>query len=146
MRVGGKSGIKALAAASALGALIYFSPSEFAQKNDRSGDTAYLFDTTTAKMLDAARDSAGIPFILNSAVRTPKYNESVGGARLSSHSAPCYCGVDIATYGRKSYQNRIVDGLEKAGFIRIIIYPRHIHADTDSSKPTRGVWYSSYKK
>lgn len=141
----GKVGAASLAVAAVFGALTYFGPSEFAQKNDTTGETAYLFDTSAAKMLDQARDYAGVPFTLNSAVRTPKYNEAVGGARLSAHSAPCYCGVDIATYGLKSYQDKIVYGLEKAGFIRIIIYPRHIHADTDSSKAKWGVWHSNYK-
>jgi len=128
----------------ALSALAYFAPSEFAQKDDASGDTAYYFDTATAFMLDSARHYSNVPYYINSAVRTPKYNEAVGGARLSSHSAPCYCGVDIKT-GSKYREERILYGLKKAGFIRIIIYPRHIHADTDSSKETWGVWRSSYK-
>jgi len=129
----------------ALSSLIFFTPDEFAQKNDTTDTTAVYFDTATAKMLDSARYFARVPFFLNSAVRLPDYNEGVGGAKLSSHTAPCYCGVDIRT-GSKHREERILYGLKEAGFIRIIIYPRHIHADTDSSKSKWGVWHSNYKK
>lgn len=137
-------GLAGAAVIAAFSALTYFSADEFAQKNDASGETGLMFDTTTARMLDSARDYSGVPYYLNSAVRTPKYNEGVGGARLSSHSEPCYCGVDIRT-GSKFREERILRGLKKAGFIRIIIYPSHIHADTDSSKSKWGVWKSNYK-
>lgn len=140
----GKQKIGGAAIIAALSALAYFAPSEFAQKNDSTGETAVYFDTTTAKMLDSARYYSDIPYYINSAVRVPEYNEAVGGARLSSHSEPCYCAVDIRT-GSKYRERKILYGLQKAGFIRIIIYPRHIHADTDSSKSRWGVWKSNYK-
>lgn len=132
------------ASAIVLSALTYFQPWEFAQKNDDEGETAYLFNSHTAVLLDSSRHIAGVPFVLNSAVRTPDYNESVGGALLSSHTAPCYCGVDISTPNGRN-RDVIVKALKQAGFIRIIIYPNHIHADTDSSKTTWGVWHSKYK-
>ena len=106
------------AVVAALSALTYFSAGEFAQKNDPTNETALLFDTTTAQMLDKAREIASVPFIINSGVRTPDYNEDVGGALKSSHTAPCYCAVDIRTSGIKYYEDRIVYGLKEAGFIR----------------------------
>jgi hypothetical protein len=145
MKAGPRTKITGATAAivAALSSLAYFTPEEFKQKNDVNGSTELYFDTTTAQMLDSARYFARVPFKLNSAVRLPDYNESVGGAKLSSHTAPCYCAVDIRT-GNKFREERILYGLKKAGFIRIIIYPRHIHADTDSSKTKWGVWHSNY--
>ena len=138
-------GLAGAAVIAAFSALTYFSAGEFAQKNDASGDTGLMFDTATAQMLDSARKIASVPFIINSGIRTPDYNESVGGALKSSHTAPCYCAVDIRTGGIRRVEERVLKGLKGAGFIRIIIYPRHIHADTDSSKSRWGVWHSNYK-
>ena len=130
---------KAIGAVSAL-ALTFFGAWEFAQRG--KPETADLFDPRTAVMLDSARSYSGVPYKINSAVREPDYNEAVGGAARSSHTAPCYCGVDIAAPKGKN-QEVILYGLKKAGFTRFVIYPNHIHTDSDSTKPS-GTWYRNY--
>ena len=130
---------KTIGAVSAL-TLTFFGAWEFAQRN--KPETADLFDPATAIMLDSARGYSGVPYKLNSAVREPDYNDAVGGVARSSHTAPCYCGVDISTPNGHN-RDTILYGLKKAGFTRFVIYEHHLHTDTDSTKPS-GVWYRNY--
>lgn len=92
-------------------------------------------DQRAVEMLDLARAIAGVAFILNRAVSCERHNEFVGGIPNSSHLAkPKATGFDIKA--RDSHiRFRIVYGLIKAGFKRILIYPTFIHADDDPNKP-----------
>jgi len=136
-----KTASRWVSAGGLLATLTWFGVYEFAQKN--KPETAYLFDEQTALMLDSAREIAGIPFVINSAVREPDYIDSIGGAARSSHTAPCYCAVDISAKNKES-QDKIISALRQVGFTRFVIYPRHIHVDSDSTKPS-GTWYRGYK-
>lgn len=92
-------------------------------------------DEHLLEMLQCARTLAGVPFIVNSGVRPG--DDGVHGRGLAA---------DIkATDSRTRY--RILTGLLDAGFHRIGIYPRHIHADCDESLDHEVVWFvGSYPK
>ena len=82
--------------------------------------------------LDAARHAAGTQFVLTSTVRTADKNSSVGGVANSAHLKGL--AVDIsATTSHQRY--KILPALIDAGFTRILIYKKHIHADLDKTKP-----------
>ncbi len=78
------------------------------------------------KMLQEARDYAGIPFIINSGYRCRQHNSNVMGSKDSTHLTGD--GIDIEAISKHS-KYIIVFALMLAGFTRIIIYDNHIHAD-----------------
>ncbi len=82
-------------------------------------------------MLSKARDISGIPYKVSSSFRD-------GDPRTHGQGE----GVDIkAATGRQRYL--IVIGLLEAGFVRIGIYNKHIHADVgheDDGFPQRVIW------
>ena len=83
-------------------------------------------------MLDEAREEAGVIFRMNSGCRCRKHNKRVGGSKTSSHMKGL--AVDVkATSNRMRF--RIMTGLLLAGFNRIGIGKRFIHADVDGKKP-----------
>ena len=94
-------------------------------------------DSTLCKMLDLARDHAGIPFIITSGKRSIEHNKEVGGVADSSHISGL--AVDIRA-GDDTTRAKVLMGLIKAGFQRIGIYSSHIHADIDTSKKNPVVW------
>lgn len=83
-------------------------------------------------MLDKAREIAGIPFVINSGLRSGNHNESVGGKEDSSHLK----GLAVDLRARNSTEHYLITkGLYGAGFRRISrSYPTHIHTDIDSDK------------
>lgn len=91
----------------------------------------------TMNRLDTARDIAGIPFVINSAYRTPEYEVAHGRKGTSSHALGC--AVDIRC---NSYENRlkIVDALLKAGFNRIGIGKTYVHADDSPQHKPNVMW------
>lgn len=84
------------------------------------------------KMLDKARELAGIPFHINSGYRTLAHNEDVGGVEDSSHTK----GLAVDLRARNSNEHFLITkGLMLAGFTRISKkYPTHIHVDMDGDK------------
>ncbi len=82
-------------------------------------------------MLDNARHEAGVVFKLTSTYRECPPDKPQPHARGYA--------VDIACVeSRKRY--RILVGLAAAGFTRIGIYDKHIHADCDPSLAPEVVW------
>lgn len=78
--------------------------------------------------LDLARDVAGVPFVLTSTFRQ--------GDRRSHGRG---FAVDIrANMSRARF--RIVLGLIQAGFRRIGVYDKHVHADIDPELPKDVMW------
>ena len=65
--------------------LRHFSPAEFACKCG-CGSGMEKMDPTFLRMLDEARELAGIPFVLASAYRCPKHNKAVGGVEAVSYT------------------------------------------------------------
>jgi len=90
-------------------------------------------------MFDSAREYSGIPYYVNSCCRCEKHNAELPNASpTSSHIATKdipSCAMDVRAE-TDYYRFRIVYGLIKAGFVRILIYPKSgfIHADTDPDK------------
>lgn len=89
-------------------------------------------------MLDAAREIAGIPFVLNSAYRSKEWDKSKGRTGNSAHTRGL--AVDIRC---NSNANRyiILTALLRAGFTRIGVGKTYIHADIDNSLTQRVVWH-----
>jgi len=110
----------------------YFKPSEF--NCNCCGKSA--ISEKLVKMLDNARDIAGVTFRLNSAYRCDVHNKRVGGVKDSSHVLGL--AVDIHCNANNT-RLAILRGLIKAGFTRIGIYRTFIHADIDTSKPNN-IW------
>lgn len=88
------------------------------------------------KRLDEARHIAGVPFIVNSAYRTPEYELSKGRSSTSSHCKGC--AVDLRC-SNSSDRLRILTGLISAGFTRIGIAFNFIHVDYDKEKDS-AIW------
>lgn len=92
----------------------------------------------TMDNLDFARKYAGIPFVLNSAYRSPEWEKSKGRTGTGAHTAGC--AVDIRC---NSSVNRfkIVHACLIAGFTRIGIGKNYIHVDDDPTKPQEVIWH-----
>ncbi len=87
--------------------------------------------------LDNARVIADIPFIINSAWRSPEHNKKVGGKPNSSHLKGLAVDIKI----ENSRQRFIVlQALIAAGFTRIGIAKTFIHVDGDNEKDPRVTW------
>ena len=87
--------------------------------------------------LDEARELAGIPFIINSAYRSPEQNARVGGKLNSSHLRGL--AVDIkATSSRQ--RGLILKALRQVGLTRVGIARTFIHVDMDGEKDQDVTW------
>lgn len=92
---------------------------------------------TTMSKLDTAREIAGIPFVLNSAYRSPAWDRGKGRSGTGAHTLGR--AVDIRCH---TNANRflIVAALLKAGFKRIGIAKSFIHADDSVSHSQEIIW------
>lgn len=115
-------------------AVKYFKLSEF-DSPDAPGSGVKMQRSTLA-MLDKARQIAGIPFVIESGIRTEAHNQEVGGVSGSAHVRGY--AVDIRT--TPETQKIIVSALVKAGFKRIGIGANFVHADNDPIKPSPVAW------
>ena len=117
--------------------LIYFTPDEFDCNCGNCEVRGDAMDEGFLAMLDAAREHAGIPFVINRGVSCEAHNIKVGGSETSSHLTGT--AVDIAaTTSRQRFL--ILDGLLSAGISRIGIGETYIHADNDAEKPQELAW------
>ncbi len=116
----------------------YFNLSEFDSPDDKgSGEN---MDLDFVRMLDKAREMAGVPFKITSGYRTPKHNSKVKGVLDSSHmNIPCNA-CDIAIKD-SSTRYKIIDSLLKVGITRIGIGKNFIHCDTDKKKSQDLIWH-----
>lgn len=113
----------------------HFKISEF-DSPDKPGSGKNMQESTL-KMLDTARATADMPFVINSAYRTEAHNRRVGGVDSSAHTKGY--AVDIkATGGRQRYL--IIRACMQAGFNRLGIARTFIHVDNDSDKPQNVIW------
>lgn len=94
-------------------------------------------DKELVAMLDWARGRSGVPFVITCGLRTAEENAGVGGVQDSAHLRGL--GVDLAC-SDASARYRMVQALLLAGFKRIGIYDKHIHADRDPSLPQEVIW------
>ena len=82
--------------------------------------------------LDAAREAAGVPFIITCGLRDEQHNADIGGAPNSAHLR----GLAVDLLVTDSYTRyRVVWGLYAAGFLRIECAPHHVHADLANDLP-----------
>ena len=96
----------------------------------------YKMDKKFLSRLDEARDYAGIPFIINSAYRSPDHPESIKNP-TSSHIKGL--AVDIRARDSKT-RYLIIDALMHVGFNRIGIADTFIHVDMDYDKSQDIIW------
>lgn len=112
----------------------YFKPEEFKCKcgtcNGGKMDADFL-----AK-LNAAREKAGVPFVITSGYRCIPHNAAVGGKPNSAHTRGL--AVDIK-FSSGSQAFAILQSLLAAGFVRIGYNQRHsfFHVDSDPSLPQK---------
>ena len=86
--------------------------------------------------LDEARECAGIPFIINSAYRSPEHPLSISNP-TSSHIK----GLAVDISAKDSRQRfLILESLMHAGFTRIGIAGTFIHVDLDIDKSQNVIW------
>ena len=86
--------------------------------------------------LDEAREYAGIPFIINSAYRSPEHPLSIENP-TSSHIKGL--AVDISVTDSRT-RGLTLDALRAVGFTRIGIAGTFIHVDLDIDKSQNVVW------
>jgi len=89
------------------------------------------------KMLDTARGLAGVPFHLNSTLRSPEKNAEVGGVKDSAHTKGLAVDIRVRT---SSERFKILQALLDVGFKRIGVGKTFLHADIDLSKPQEVIW------
>ena len=96
-------------------------------------------DTEFMAVLDRVRERAGIPFVLNSAYRSPAYEKSKGRSGTGDH--PQRCGVDVrcntSANRLKIIRAAILEGVERIGIAKTYI---HLGGAKDVGHPA-GIWH-----
>ena len=100
-------------------------------------DNLDKMDKTFLLRLDEARERAGIPFVINSAYRTPEHNAKIGGKPNSSHLRGLAVDISV-TNSRQRFI--VLNALLDVGFTRIGIADTFIHVDLDSEKSKEVIW------
>lgn len=115
----------------------HFKPEEFKCKCGKCGKGAHAIEPMILEMLDDAREVAGIPFHISSALRCATHNEAIGGTSNSSHlNGTAFDIVCLASRDRFT----IIEALLNAGFNRIGIAKDFIHVDYDREKAPNVIW------
>ena len=115
--------------------MIYFTYDEF-DSPDLPGSGEYMEDEFL-RMLDAARDVAQIPFIINSGFRTEAHNRAVNGSEGSSHLRGWAADVRATTSTQRWI---IIAACLQAGFTRIGVADTFVHVDCDPAKAENVMW------
>ena len=117
-----------------LNELRYFSLEEFDSPD--LPNSGINMDSEFLKMLDTARDTAGVPFKITSGYRTKEHNEELRkkGYKASANSSHLVGKAADIAVGSGAERYIILNALLKAGFKRIGIAKTFIHADTDSTE------------
>lgn len=89
--------------------------------------------------LDTARELCGFPIVITSGKRTPEQNAAASGTSESSHMQGL--AVDLRAPTGQNEREKMIWALGRAGFRRMGIYTRHIHADVDEKKDQDVVWF-----
>ena len=99
-------------------------------------EVEYKMDVDFLVKLDKAREFAKVPFVINSAYRSPEHAESIKNP-TSSHIKGL--AVDIkATDSRTRY--KVLNALMHVGFNRIGIADTFINVDDDKDKSQQVIW------
>ena len=96
---------------------------------------------STFNKLEAARNIAGIPFVINSGFRCKKSNDALiaSGSSVEQSAHTTGNAVDIKALASNT-RYKVLDALLRAGFTRIGIGKTFIHADDDLTKPQGVIW------
>lgn len=92
----------------------------------------------TMEKLDAAREIAGIPFVLNSAYRSPQWDKSKGRSGTGAHTTGCAVDIRCNTNPNRL---KIIMACLAVGFRRIGIGKTYIHVDDDPTKTQNVMWH-----
>ena len=104
--------------------------SKYFKKIEQNMDEDFL------SKLDEAREFAGIPFIINSAYRSPEHPLSIKNP-TSSHIKGL--AVDIKATD-SSTRFKVIEALVSVGFTRLGIADTFIHVDWDFDKSQEVIW------
>ena len=101
-----------------------------------------MMDPSFLRLLDEARDCAGIPFKITSGFRTVDYNRSLidrgyPASRNSSHLLGLAADISVTNSQQRFI---IIDALMEVGFSRLGIGSNFIHCDIDEMKPDNLIW------
>lgn len=88
--------------------------------------------------LDRAREYCNFPIIITSGYRTPEDNARIGSSPSSAHVKGM--AVDLRRPPGPDEAIQLSWALGLAGFERLEVCDRHIHVDTDPSKPRPLTW------
>lgn len=113
----------------------YFSEKEF--KLCFPSCSLQNMNQNTMNKLDAAREIAGIPLVINSAYRSSEWDRAKGRSGTGAHTLGR--GIDIRC-NTDSNRHKIVSALMKAGFTRIGIAKTYIHADDSPKHSQEIIW------
>ena len=100
-------------------------------------DNLDKMDKTFLLRLDEARERAGIPFVINSAYRTPEHYAKIGGKPNSSHLKGLAVDISV-TNSRQRFI--VLNALLEVGFTRIGIADTFLHVDLDNGKSKEVIW------
>lgn len=114
----------------------YFSEAEF----KRCSPACSLQDMQqhTLDRLDKARELAGIPFVINSAYRSPEWEKDRDRTGTGAHTTGC--AVDIRC-NSDANRMKIIKACLAAGFTRVGIGRSYIHVDDDPNKTQNVIWH-----
>jgi len=113
----------------------YFRYSEF--ESPDIPDSGHSMQPSFLRMLNHARQIAGIPFRINSGFRSKEHNAKVGGTETSSHLTGHAADIHCTS---STYRYEIISALLQAGFNRIGIAETFIHVDNDPNKTQKVIW------
>ena len=99
-------------------------------------DNLDKMDKTFLLKLDEARERAGIPFVINSAYRSPEHPLSIKNP-TSSHIKGLAVDISV-TNSRQRFI--VLNTLLEVGFTRIGIADTFIHVDLDNEKSKEVIW------
>lgn len=116
----------------------YFKDSEFDCNCGKCGKGIADMQPELLNKLTIARDLAGVPFSLNSAIRCPAWNAKQGGKADSAHLRGYAVDVRAPT---GSARMAIVRAALAAGFNRIGVYGTFVHMDCDPTLPQQVMWH-----
>lgn len=114
----------------------YFTESEF--KSCSPSCSMQQMTQHTLDKLDAARERAGIPFVLNSAYRSPAWDKARGRSGTGAHTTGC--AVDIRC-NTSTNRMKIVRACLAVGFRRIGIGKTYVHVDDDPAQAQDVIWH-----
>ena len=109
----------------------YFEPEEFSAGFCNPPCSIEDMDQSFLLKLDDARAICSVPFVINSAYRTPEYEREHSRSGTSSHCKGLAVDLRCTSAGNRL---KMLLALLAVGFMRIGLYDNFIHVDFDNSK------------